>query len=110
MTVEEVIALACALRPNELGEDTLTALLEDLECHLSVEIRGEPPCCRAVKPKQLSVPAPYDKVYWTYLVSMIDLATGNTALYPLSAALYKEALDTYARWHQRTVGQGGKGV
>jgi hypothetical protein len=108
MTVNEVIDLTCALRPNELDRTVLTRLLLELEALLAVEVRGE----GAVPPKHphvagrecLTVPAPFDRLYWTYLVSMIDLASGDSAAYRISEALFTEARDAYARWYQRTGG------
>lgn len=106
MKIEQAIALATAMRPSELGEEVLTALLLDLEEQLAIEVRGERLCPRAVTRTELLVPPPFDRVYWTYLAAMIDLSLGNTESYRQFDALYRESRDAYARWHQRTVGQG----
>jgi hypothetical protein len=37
-------------------------------------------------------------VYWTYLVAMIDLASGNVALCEQSAALFRDAYEAYANY------------
>ena len=106
MTADKALELALTLRPSELEREVLKTLLLELEEQLALEIRGEWPCPRAVTCTDLKIPAPFDKVYWTYLVSMIDLAKGHTDAYRISDALYRESKDTYARWHQRTVGKG----
>lgn len=106
MTAEKALELALALRPTELSHEVLTALLWELEEQLALEIRGEWPCHRAVTCAELKIPAPFDRVYWTYLLSMIDLSMGNTEAYRASNALYREGREAYARWHQRTVGSG----
>lgn len=106
MTVKEALQLANALRPNDLEEATLVALLWGLEEQLATEVRGEGRTPRAVICTDLEVPAPFDRVYWTYLMAMIDLASGSTERYRISDALYRESREAYARWHQRTAGQG----
>jgi hypothetical protein len=106
MTVQKAIELARALRPCELGEDTLTQLLMGLESELALLVRGEEPCapCKAVSRDTLTVPAPFDRVYWTYLVSIIDFSAGKTDCYTMSSAMFREARDAYAKWVQRTGG------
>lgn len=104
MTIQEAIAIATALRPTELDEALLTKLVLDLEHRISAEIRGERLLPRAVMRTELTVPPPFDRVYWTYLIAMIDLAACNAEAYAASDALYRESLDAYARWHHRTGG------
>lgn len=106
MTVTEALGLATAIRPCELDGEVLTALLLELERQLALEIRGEHICPHTVTRTDLAVPSPFDRIYWTYLVSMIDLALGNTEGYRLSDALYRESREAYAKWHRRTAGQG----
>ena len=104
MTVQEAIELACAMRKNELGETVLSHFVEELEADLAVTVRGEPvPVISTTQP--LLVPSPFDRVYWTYLVSLIDLSVGPVMAYNLSKVLYEDARDAYARWYHRT---GGK--
>lgn len=109
MTVKEAIDQASVLRPNELGEEALSALLYELESSLATEVRGECPKggCSAVTVAEttLSAPAPFDRMYWAYLVSMIDLAAKDQDAYHMSSALYREARTAYARWYHRTRGK-----
>ena len=106
MTTTEAIALACALRPNEaLDEATLANLLWELEAMLAVEIKGQTPSSLTICDLDLDIPMPFDCVYWTYLVAMIDLASKDLDSYKVSHAMFCEARDTYARWYHRT---GGK--
>ena len=55
-------------------------------------------------PDQLSVPVPYDRVYWTYLVAMIDFVRGSIENYEHSLAAFREAYGEYARAVQRASG------
>lgn len=109
MTVKEAIDQASVLRPNELGEEALAALLYELESSLATEVRGESPVagCGAVMVNEasLSAPAPFDRMYWAYLVAMIDLSAKDQDAYNMSYALYREARTAYARWYHRTRGK-----
>ena len=105
MTTNEAIALARALRPNELEDSVLRELLWELEGMLAVEVQGEDPDSLTVADTALNIPMPFDCVYWTYLVAMIDLASKNFDSYKISYPMFCEARDTYARWYHRN---GGK--
>ena len=95
------------LRPNELGEEALGRLLSELDARLATEVRGEEVSGQKtpVYRSELAIPAPFDRLYWIYLVAMIDMAAGDNEAYSVSYALFTEARDAYARWYQRT---GGK--
>jgi hypothetical protein len=105
MMFEEVTRQACAMRSNQLDDLTLKTLLWELENQLAVEIRGEGPDTPSVLDTDLLIPPPFQNIYWTYLVAMIDLAAKDLDAYKHSYALFCEARDTYARWYNRT---GGK--
>lgn len=109
MTASEAIELACVLRPNELDKAALERFLMELEDNLAVEVRGEAPTRANAHPhstssQQLSVPSPFDRLYWAYLLSLIDLSGGDNAAYAITRALFDGARDAYARWYQRTGG------
>ena len=110
MTVSEAIAIARALRPNELEEQVLRHLLLELDHRIALETgkarMGEPCEGTPVYRETLGVLAPFDRVYWTYLVAMIDMALGHTEAYGISHALFTEARDAYLRWVQR--GEGSR--
>ena len=107
MTAKEAIALAAAVRPNALAEEVQMHFLAELEGRIAAEIYQKPcPPCTPVfsAVPRLSVPSPYDRVYWSYLVAMIDLAAGDAAAYRASSALFEEAYQAFAR---RFVREGG---
>ena len=111
MTQKEAIAMAGAMRRHALSDEMLARFLTELEGRIATRIRRE-----TVEPHiscpvrgcntALSVPAPFDRIYWTYLVAMIDLAAGNGEQYRISRELFEEAFDAYARWYQQTSGNG----
>ena len=49
----------------------------------------------------LSVPFPYDRVYWTYLAAMVDYYRGDVTRYGESSQLFERSLEDYAKWYQR---------
>lgn len=110
MTVADALRVADAMRPNAVEDDLKQRWLCELEGRICAEVTGKRPdaafCLSEKVPPatRLSVPAPYDRLYWTYLVAMSDLAVCDTEAYRLSAALFREAYDAYARWYQRTKG------
>ena len=104
MTKTEVLALVAELKPHEHSEAVLLRWLEELEQKVACEIHGKTP--DAIIPSgsmgdQLLVPAPYDRMYWTYLVAMLDFVSGNLELFDRSNALFKESYADYARHVQR---------
>lgn len=107
MKIAQAIELVNILRPNELGEAALTTLLAELEGSLAVEVRGEHPeaLTKPLAEDELILPLPFDCVYWTYLIAMIDLAVRDIESYKTSNALYCQARDAYARWYQRIGGR-----
>ena len=110
MTYKEAIALASAVRPHAVEEKLLLHFLTELEGRVAAGVRheqvsGEVGAVRGMG-QRLAVPDPFDRVYWTYLVAMIDLTVGDAAAYKTSMALFKEAYKAYACHYQRTVGAG----
>ena len=99
MTQKEAIALAAAVRPHALSEDILEHFLGEVEGRIAVEVKQHD--VSELDATVLSVPAPFDRLYWSYLVAMIDLAAGDTDNYRISRALFEEAYNAFARWYQR---------
>ena len=83
--------------------------LEELEKKVALEIHGKP-LLEARAPylgqEQLSVPSPYDKIYWTYLVAMLELVKGTTEGYQFANTVFREAYNDYAKHVQRRFGFG----
>ena len=105
MTKAEVLSFVLEIHPHEYEEGVMRRWLDELEERIACEIHRLPPkhthSGTAFAAEKLSVPAPYDRVYWAYLISMIDLTRGDKENYALSSALFKEAYTEYARFVQR---------
>ena len=107
MTKTEVLALVAELKPHDHSDAVMLRWLDEIEQRVALEIHGK--ARGGVDPlygakEQLLVPAPYDRIYWTYLVAMLDFVSGNLERFESSNALFKEAYAEYARFVQR---QGG---
>lgn len=107
MTKTEMIAMVRQLKANEYSDDVMLRWLDELEEKINCEIHDKPlhtAYTSFASAEQLVVPSPYDRVYWTYLIAMIDLMSGNKEAYELSNANYKEAYADYARYIKRKGG------
>ena len=51
---------------------------------------------------ELSVPFPYDQIYWMYLTALLEYARGDSARYEIGAALFNAAYRNYAKYLVRT--------
>ena len=109
MTRNEVLAFVQSVRPHELEDAVMLRWLDELEKKVALEIHGRLPRDKRMPmpmSDQLSVSSPYDKIYWTYLLAMIELAKGTPESYELASAVFKEAWGDYARFVQRLCGFG----
>ena len=95
----EMVELVNEMRPNELNDDLLYFWLSNLEFRVLYEVLegqdGDQPV------GVLQVGAPHDDIYWTYLVSMIDFATGDMEAYARSSALAERAWKSFCKYYHR---------
>lgn len=111
MTRYEVLSFVQQIKPHEFEAEVMLRWLDELEKKIACEIHGRfSPTERFVSlpADQLSVPNPYDKVYWTYLVAMIEFVQGTPESYEFANGVFKEAYNEYARFVQRRGGFGKK--
>ncbi len=109
MTKSEVLAFVQSIKPHELEEAVMLRWLEELEKKIACEIHGRfsrEEQYVGLATDQLSVPAPYDKLYWTYLVAMLEFVQGTPETYEFANGVFKEAYGEYARFIQRRGGFG----
>ncbi|MBQ3483858.1 MAG: hypothetical protein IJA78_06790 [Clostridia bacterium] len=109
MTAKELLGMVAGLRPHDYPDDVLLHWVDELEGRIALEIHGAAKPPRPVQTRMglpLSAPAPYDRLYWAYLLAMLDLMEGAQEAYAASHALFREAYDAYARYVVRTGGGG----
>ena len=108
MTPNELLRLVASLRPHDYPDEVLLQWLDELEGRIAVEIHGTPAPRHSVRShmgRALSVPAPYHRLYWAYLLAMMDLASGDKESYGALRTLFEESYSAYARRYCKT---GGK--
>lgn len=113
MTKGEVLAFVKSIHEHEFEDTVMLHWLDEVEQRVACEIYDAMPGQQnAVSSAEdsLSVPSPYDKIYWTYLLAMIELAAGSADGYELMDGIFKETFGDYARFVQRLCGssKGGK--
>lgn len=109
MTVTTSIRVADQLAPNRLDESLKRRWLGDLEGMVRVELLGESVDTLAsltdegVLPSDadLKIPYPYDRLYWLYLVAMVEHAHGDAGHYARAAAMFNSVYSSYAKWLKR---------
>ena len=106
MTAHSCIALVDTLVPNAVPETLKRRWLSELEGHILVNIRNHDPEAlnitgEADEDIPLSLPFPFDRVYWMYLAAMVDFFNGDTSRYEETATLADNALEDYAKWCKR---------
>ena len=109
MTKNEVLSFVQSIKPHELEQPVMLRWLDELEKKIELEIHDRfvrRESFQGAPTDKLSVPPPYDKVYWTYLVSMIELVRGTPDTYKFANGVFKEAYSEYARYVQRRGGIG----
>ena len=100
MTQQEALTLAHTLHNTEMPDHMLARMLSELEGRIAIEIHGDLAWKDTGK---LSVPNPYDRVYWVYLLAMLDLYENNGTRFALTYAEFRRAYEAYAN-HYRNCG------
>ncbi len=95
----EIIQLVHQMRPNDLDDQLLFFWLSNLEYRVLYEVfEGED----GDQPQgELQVGPPHDDIYWTYLVSMVDFATGDVQAYAHSSALAEKAWKNFRKYYHQ---------
>ena len=106
MTVKNSLKMADALVPNRISDEIKQRWLGDLEGMVQVELRGrstdeaESLTEEGIMPTNgtLGVPYPFDRMYWLYLVAMIEYTNGDAARYANAASMFNAVYASYAKW------------
>ena len=94
----EILELVRLMRPNDLEDQLLFFWLSNLEYRVLYEVfegDGDQP------QGELQVGPPHDDIYWTYLVSMVDFATGDMDAYAHSSVLAERAWKNFRQYYHR---------
>ncbi len=99
MTQSKALELAKVMRSgSELSESVFARLLSEVEGLVQIELHKNTDW---KDEGQLEVPHPFDRIYWIYIIAMVDLITGDLDSYKVTRALYDEAFRDYANFCMR---------
>jgi hypothetical protein len=107
MTIDACMRLVDELMPNRIPREVKRRLLGEVEGKVRVELLGEEPHAVPVLDEdtsmdtELSAPAPYDRLYWQYLLAMLCHIAGDGARYENAAALFNASYLSYGKWLKR---------
>ena len=115
MTVREAIAMARKLKPCDQGvfdDAMLVQFVNEIEGKTQTEVLqiARADCVRydaaADLDAELLIGPPHDKLYYLYVMAMIDFANAEYDKYNNTVTLCDEAVSEWARWFIRTHGRG----
>lgn len=107
MTIETCLQLVDDMMPNCLPADMKLRFLGEVEGRVRVELLGEDPSAVSVLTSrtptgtELTVPYPFDQLYWQYLLAMLGYVSGDTARYENAALLFNASYQSYGKWLKR---------
>ena len=104
MTVRELLSLADAAKPNELGDDLKLRWINDVEGRIECEIHKRPISeFKSVLGEDdvLCVPDSHSGLYLPYLLSMIAFAGADYEAYSRASVDFETALHAYAKFYIR---------
>lgn len=104
MTVEQLLTLVDASKPNEQPDEAKIAWIRDVEGRVLSEIHGIP--LENIKLPEgnddiLALPEAYTKIYVLYIMAMIEFYSKSYTGYSRFAAEFEAALSMYAKYFIR---------
>ncbi len=103
MTVAKLLTKIQDEKPNSFEDDRLIAFITEIEAEVAEQLRVFAPVYSADDTtKTLLAPAPYDKLYVSYLKSMIDYANEELASYQNNAAQHVQDFRDFTDWVVRS--------
>lgn len=103
MTIQKLIDKVQEEKPNTFGTEKIIAFINEIESVVAEELRKRAiPYTTNDMGETLLAPAPYDRLYVSYVKSMIDYANEEYASYQLNAEQYALDFSDFADWVVRT--------
>lgn len=103
MTVATLLTKIQDEKPNSFEEERLIAFITEIEAEVAEQLRVFAPVYSVDdKNKNLLAPAPYDRLYVSYLKSMVDYANEELASYQNNAAQHVQDFRDFTDWVVRT--------
>ena len=105
MTLEQLLTLVDASKPNEQSDEVKISWIRDVEGRVLSEIHGIPMDKISLPNSDgdiLTLPETYARVYVLYIAAMIEFFSKNYTGYTHLAREFESALAMYARYFIRT--------
>ena len=113
MTIQEALEMTDGMRPNMMARPIKLKFLNEIEQQIHGEVimkhahsDAEATCATIdteTDPERvLLIPAPYDKVYWRYIICQIDDMNQEMDKYNNDRALFEHEYAEMADWVNRT--------
>lgn len=103
MTIQALIDKVQEETPNSFGTDRLLGFINEIEADVVHQIHDEPVTYTADDMEtELKVPAPYDRLYVSYVKAMIDYANEEYASYQNNQMQHVQDFGDFLDWVVRT--------
>ncbi len=105
MTISDAIEMTVMLTGEDIAHSVLQRFIRELEGRIHVEIHGRQSAGEIGE--ELCVPAPYDGIYWIYLLYVLAVYHGGSKeLCERYGAAFQRAYDAYSHYyHTRVPGE-----
>ena len=104
MTIQTLIDKVQVEKPNSFPDDKILQFINEIEQDVSEELREEDEFVpyTEIDDTELKAPAPYDKLYVSYLKAQIDYANEEYPSYQLNAEQHNQDFADFANFVVRT--------
>lgn len=104
MTIETLIEKIQAEKPNAFSDDKLLEFVNEIESDVAEQVNVECPVYTLEDDltRELLVPAPYDRLYVSYLKAMVDYTNEEYASYQLNQEQHAQDFSDFLDWAVRT--------
>lgn len=111
MTIQSLINKVQEEKPNTFQTDKLIEYINEIEADVADQVNmdipvytsePDPETNESDLDKELIVPAPYDRLYVSYLKAMIDYANEEYASYQLNQMQHVQDFTDFVNWLVRT--------
>lgn len=109
MKITDAIAAADELRINSISDEQKTRWVHELDCRIAEAMGKEFPAWEFPSERELLMPVPYEDIYVTYLVAMIDHCNGEGELYVNDMAVFDNKYSLALGWWIRNNRPASKG-
>lgn len=110
MTIQKLIDKVQEEKPNTFQPEKVIEFINEIEAGVAEEVNTDIPLYTVDDmDTELLVPAPYDRLYVSYLKSQIDYANEEYASYQINAEQHVQDYADFANWVVRT-GQTDKAL